>query len=164
MPSSYHSSNNDELVDKWEQKGRRNSKVRGKLEAYGMLNAPKMAASVDALFNKLEERFKQIPTITLQEIPKIAIFIVVSSGRRLKVSPANPSHHTLVIDLRFQDGPKIEKKYGSLDKNIKFGKARGQVVIKFDGEDTFIGILQENTNLRKLVETGAVDIHGRKNC
>ena len=127
-----------------------------------MLNAPKMAASVDALFNKLEERFKQIPTITLQEIPKIAIFIVVSSGRRLKVSPANPSHHTLVIDLRFQDGPKIEKKYGSLDKNIKFGKARGQVVIKFDGEDTFTGILQENTNLRKLVETGAVDIHGEK--
>ena len=34
------------------------------------------------------------------------------------------------------------------------------MIIKFDGEDTFMGILKDKTNLRKLVETGAVDING----
>ena len=119
-----------------------------------------MAAKVNVIFNEIEERLKKIPTITFQGIPKVVIYIVVSST--LRSTTASPSNHTLVLDFRFPAGPKITKTCVSVDNKIIFDKVKERIIIKFEGEDTFTGILKENTNLRKLVEMGAVDICGEK--
>ena len=86
-----------------------------------MLSAPKMAASIDGFFKKIEKaqtnsyNYISGNTESCYSHSCEAVF---------EVSPGNPLHHTLVIDLRFPDGPKIVKNADLLTTTLYLVKLR----------------------------------------